>query len=84
MAKHKIVRARIAKIAKELDEFTTQDMYDKLSVHPNNEGRLFAKSRKPTKGRIVNFLQSNKNVIIFEKHSSTVNTVWKWIGDEEE
>jgi hemoglobin-like flavoprotein len=82
--KHKIVKKRINKLAEEMGEFTTQEMYDKLFYYPNNEGRLFNRRRQVTKPRLQNFLLMDKQIGFARKSPDRhINHIWKWIGDDE-
>ena len=83
--KHKIVKDRINKLAKELGEFTTQEMYDRMFYYPNNEGRLYHRRRQVSKQRLQNFLLMDKQIgFAMKSEKRHVNHIWKWIGDEEE
>ena len=85
MPKHKIIKNRINKLAKEMNEFTTQEMYDKMFYHPNNEGRLYAKRRQVSKSRLQNLLIADKEIGFKHRpRTSHGRVIWKWIGDEEE
>lgn len=81
MAKHKILRGRINKVAKELDEFGTHKICQILNCYPNNEGRLYARRRRVTMSRLQNLLLANKNIIKLPSEEKLVT--WKWIGEEE-
>ena len=83
MVRHKIVKRRINKIAKELKIFTTDDMYYRMNNHPNNKGVLYADRRRVTKNKLCAFLLMDKEVHIREKHTHGDNrTVWEYKEEE--
>jgi len=85
MAKHKIIKQRIDKIAKELQIFTTDDIYYKMNNHPNNKGVLYADRRRVTKNRLCALLRMNKNIVIIRphRHNGGKNQIWGYVEEEE-
>ena len=84
MVKHKIVKKRINKLAQEMGEFTTKQMYERMYNYPNNEGRLYAKRRRVTMGSLALFLRMDKEIYSKKRYTNgDTRMIWEWIGEEE-
>ena len=87
MVRHKLVKERVNKLAKELQLFTTDEMYYRMNNYPNNKGVLYANRRRVTKNKLTAFLSMDKDIAINRGHSKNnhnIKTIWEYIGDEEE
>ena len=84
MPRHKIMRKRLNKVAKELKVFTTKQMADRLNSYPNNEGKRVTKSPKVCMNRCHNLIRADKEIVVKERYThSDTRTIWEYIGDEE-
>ena len=86
MPRHVLVKKRINKLAKELQLFTTDEMFERINNYPNNKGILYADRRRVTKNKLTAFLRMDKDIAINRAHCKNnhdIKTIWEWIGEEE-
>lgn len=81
--KHKIVKRRINKEARELKKFTANQLLDVLHNYPNMHG-IGKTSLQITVNRLCNFLRINPCVkYIPNKNNKKLAGMWEWIEGEE-
>ena len=86
MVRHKLVKERVNKLAKELQLFTTDEIFERINNYPNNKGILYADRRRVSKNKLTAFLRMDKEIGIntpFRRNNSNTRTIWEWIGEEE-
>jgi len=86
MVRHKLVKERVNKLAKELGVFTTRQMVDRFNSYTNNTGRRTGKSPSINANKCHNFLRMDPEIIVKErylKNNGDTRNIWEWIGEEE-
>tara|TARA_R100000008_G_scaffold31259_1_gene17441 strand:+ start:1646 stop:1894 length:249 start_codon:yes stop_codon:yes gene_type:complete len=82
MVRNKLLKERIIKLAKELKEFTTQDMVRAINDYPNYKGEMWPKRPKISGNQCAQFLRIDDNITV--KKVVNGKNIWKYkkIGDE--